>query len=478
MVVLRFVQEDDDSAAMIVEKLNQANLDDETPTGFHFTNCAFYEAIFVRAVMDLLRRASQKGLQLECLSIEECSGRIGEILHVASTLDMFGEIWLAGGSEITQTLTHYGFASISAAMKTNKRLTKLTLTEMEMPRQRAAALGAGLVTSNSQHFKELYMHDVAFADGAIKELASGLKRNSSLCTFKLHDCWLGDAKLAVLIGALESHPSLKELSLWGNQGQKHALVALGKVLASSKCQLEELDFSHQGANDNGHDGLTGRLGILAQGLRGNESLARLHLSRCKLRDEDIDDLGQLLATCKLQELYLENNSITLSGFVSLTQNIPKSLKQFRFYGNDFDQEEAACHTLTLFEEHPQLWEDGHHWQVSKLPIHQKIQHFKDLNRCGRILLLAHNGRPIPLSVWPLVLARANAWRFVSDKERAPNVIFHLLQGPALMQRRFDRDSSQTACVGAGTSERLTTSSKRGPAETIDKENAKKGKIRI
>jgi hypothetical protein len=87
---------------------------------------------------------------------------------------------------------------------------------------------------------------------------------------------------------------------------------------------------------------------------------------------------------------------------------------------------------------------------------------------------------MPLSVWPIVLARANtlldldSMKLVLDsKERAPNVIFHLLQGPALMQRRFDRYSSQTICIGPGASERLTKSSKRGPAQIIDQESAKK-----
>jgi hypothetical protein len=187
----------------------------------------------------------------------------------------------------------------------------------------------------------------------------------------------------------------------------------------------------------------------------------------------MDDLGQILATCKLEKLDLSDNEITHSGFVSLTQIIPKSLKALYISGNDFAKEEVACHTRTLFEEHPQLCHDGFAWNYSKSPIHKKIQHIKDLNRCGRILL-AHAGGTIPLSVWPIVLARANTLLSFS-KERTPNAIFHLLQGPALMQRRFDRESSQAACIGVGVSrERLTTSSKR-PAETIDKESAKKGR---
>jgi hypothetical protein len=172
---------------------------------------------------------------------------------------------------------------------------------------------------------------------------------------------------------------------------------------------------------------------------------------------------------------LSENNITHSGFVRLTQNIPRSLTRFDFSGNCFSKEEAACHILTLFEENPQLWRDGFYWEHSKSPIEQKIQHFKDLNRCGRILLLARDGA-IPLSVWSIVLARANTvLGHYRSAERTHNAIFHLLQGPALMQRRFDRDSSQATCIGAGASERLPISSKQGPAEMIDHESTKKGR---
>jgi hypothetical protein len=432
MVMLSF--DTQESAAMKVGKLNQANVDEST-TELRFYEYCFDEDIIVAGVIDLFYRAIRKGRQFDCLQIAKCTGRVDEIIQATASLDMFGEISVEGDSEdLSQHLSHRAFWSIGAAMISNKRLAKVALFDMEMTRQQAAALGAGLITSNSQHFKKFCMTRIAFADGAITELASGLKQNSSLCLLYVDRCSLGDAELAELLDAVESHPSLKKLSLWGNKGQKHALVALGKVLASSKCQLEDLDFSDQGFNDNGHNGLTGHLGILAQGLRCNEyPLTRLDLSFCKLIDNDMDHLGQILATCKLEQLNLGGNLITHSGFVSLTQNIPKSLKRFDISGNNFDEEDAACHSLTLFEEHPQLWEDGFNWKYPKSPIHQKVRHFKDLNRCGRTLLV--RGAAIPLSVWPIVLARANT--LLSDyPERTPNAIFHLLQGPALMHRRF------------------------------------------
>jgi hypothetical protein len=163
-------------------------------------------------------------------------------------------------------------------------------------------------------------------------------------------------------------------------------------------------------------------------------------------------------------LDLSDNGITLSGFVSLTQNIPQSLKSFDFNDNAFSKKEAACHALALFEEHPQLWEDGFDWDGSESPMHQKIQHFKDLNRCGRILLAGESA--IPLSVWPTVLARANTLL-------GQNAIFRLLQGPALMQRRFDREADDAPFARAG--KRATSFSKRLASAATGKANAETAK---
>jgi hypothetical protein len=215
--------------------------------------------------------------------------------------------------------------------------------------------------------------------------------------------------------------------------------------------------------------------MLAQALEGNSFLTKVNLSSNYLADEDIDHLGRILATCRLEKLDLSDNIITLSGFVCLTQNVPKCLKSFHLAENDFSKEEAACHILALFQEHPQLWHDGFDWEDSESPMHQKIQHFKDLNRCGRILLLARDGA-IPLSVWPIVLARANTLlKGFRSKERTPDAIFPLLQGPALMQRRFARDANDAPFAKAG--KRATRYSKRLASADTEKANAKTAKKR-
>jgi hypothetical protein len=185
MVELHFSSrnEDEKSSAVMEAELKQASVD-ETATGLQFSNYHFDEDIVVRAVIDLFHRAFQKVRQLQGLEIYKCSGRVDEILHLASALDMFKEISLGGDSNLSQ----HGFLSISLAMQFNKHLTKLCLSDMNVTRQQAAALDAGLITPKSQHFKELHLENVTFADGAITELESGLKKNSSLCTFNVDEC--------------------------------------------------------------------------------------------------------------------------------------------------------------------------------------------------------------------------------------------------------------------------------------------------
>jgi hypothetical protein len=154
MVVLSFVQKKrNESVAAKADKLNQAIVD-ETTTGLEFKNYLFNDQwyrfdswvdddIIVDAVINLFHRAFQKGLHFDCLRLAECRGRMDEILHAASSFDMFDKIWLDYNSD---DLADDGFWSISEAMKFNKRLIKLDLYDTVLTQQSAAASGAGLIS--------------------------------------------------------------------------------------------------------------------------------------------------------------------------------------------------------------------------------------------------------------------------------------------------------------------------------------------
>jgi hypothetical protein len=77
-----------------------------------------------------------------------------------------------------------------------------------------------------------------------------------------------------------------------------------------------------------------------------------------------------------------------------------------------------------------------------------IRHYLDWNRCGRVMTTDHENKALPLSIWPLVFARANKilqedrnkclqdWRWAQlDRreardipDRSPDVIYQLFHG--------------------------------------------------
>jgi hypothetical protein len=405
-----------------VGKLIRSKID-ETTTEIQFDGYCFDETLIVNAVIGLLKRAFQDNCPLIGLVIVSCSGRVYEILQKAISWD---------------------------------KLERIKIDRVEMTKQQAAALGAGLTTVIGQnHFKELLMSEVKFAEGAITKLASGLKRNKTLRKLTVSLCKVGDAELAQLVKALESHGSLEELSLSSNNGQQKTLAALGRMLGSSKCRLKELDFSSQGRDwEDGYqfEKLGGLLEILVDCfLKGDHclSLTRLDLSYNGLYEQDMEQLKLILelSTCKLERLNLVGNYIRNPGLAQLCNAIPKSMISFNVSGNHIYMQGEASNILRVFETHPRLLDDGLYWDSwDSTKMGRKIQYFKDLNACGRVLIANDGGHsPIPLSVWPIVLARANrkliggTWSQV--KERTLNVIFHLLEGPALIQRKFDTGTS-------------------------------------
>jgi hypothetical protein len=61
----------------------------------------------------------------------------------------------------------------------------------------------------------------------------------------------------------------------------------------------------------------------------------------------------------------------------------------------------------------------------------EAEHLLDINECGRVLLT--DEAPVALSVWPIVLARANK-RLQEYPSRNANVLYSLLHGPVFASR--------------------------------------------
>jgi hypothetical protein len=396
-----------------------------------FASVYFTDAI-INATIDLLRHSAKEERLWNELEFQGCSGPVHDIIQTATNLEMFSSIIvrMADYEMRDDNATHFLLtcSALSSAMTYNSRLLMINVDIVEgMSREQFAALCDGLQTAGAQ-FEELILKRIVFTDHEVfSELAAALPHNSSLKTLHLIGCDLRDSQIVQLVEALVLHPSIRELSLGHNACGSQGMEALGQLLTNSKLQV--LSLNHQ------HEGLASKLQILEGGLRENKFLERLYLSGNDLVDADLVPFAKSLSTCqRLEKLDLSHNKIMGSGLEIFASCIPKSLRRLSLYSNRFN-EDGWFHLLRILQENPQLRQVDCHSDSNASKTQLDINHFRDFNRSGRILL--SNGNVVPLSLWPVVLARANNL-FGQDshaRQRRANVIFHLLQGPALMQRR-------------------------------------------
>ena len=237
------------------------------------------------------------------------------------------------------------------------------------------------------------------------------------------------------------------------------------------------------------------------GLRGNQYLRRLNLSNNHLVDNDLGQLGQIVWTCaQLECLEVENNDFTVNGleqFASCT--IPSSLKTLRIQGNHrllLSSSSSATSSggggggsgggstgpdvlVKILQIHIRLETIDRDPFWTNSTQRQLIQHWMDVNRAGRRALLTANHNDdhqhststsssssssssttsIPNSLWPIILERANRI-FHRWENRQANVIFHLLQGPVLLERHKDDDYNEDGVIRSNKVTRNNNITKR------------------
>ena len=420
-----------------VERLEQEKKECAKGSYLSFIYVDFTDAI-IDATIDLLRHSAKQERLWKELEFQCCSGPMHDIIQEATKLDMFSSIIVSmAGYEMMRDDNAMHFlltcSALSSAIKYNSRLLMINLDCVnDMSRKQFAALCDGLQTAG-ETFEELILKRIAFTDHEV-----ALQLNSSLRTLHVIGCDLRDSQIVQLVESLGLHPSIRELSIGHNCCDSQGLEALGRLLTNSK--LQALSLNHQ------REGLASKVQILRGGLRENKFLERLYLSGNNLKDADLVQLAQSLSTCqRLEKLDLSNNKISGGGLEIFASHIPKSLKRLCLHSNSFGEEDGWCHLLRILQDNPQLLQVDCHSDSELDPLdsnrsktQQDIEHFRDFNRSGRLLLCNIN-YAAPLSLWPVVLARANNL-FEQDFRacrRGANVIYHLLQGPALMQRKVN-----------------------------------------
>jgi hypothetical protein len=211
------------------------------------------------------------------------------------------------------------------------------------------------------------------------------------------------------------------------------IIAISSLLKSDSKKLIKLDLSNQ--QELAIE--TFAVSFLASALPTNTSLKFLDLSSNRLNDGDVTSLAAALEeNSALEELRLVNCNVSDRSATTLANHLPfmRGLKSLWLYGNPFDME-GAKNLLEAVRVNANLGQllipRGRRKTMDE--IQRGIEYYLILNRGGRKLLQNVGTSP---GLWPRVLNRAGSvnWDYFITKSAQADIIYILLQGPALLER--------------------------------------------
>jgi Ran GTPase-activating protein (RanGAP) involved in mRNA processing and transport len=404
------------------------------------------------AVVKLLR-----GRRWERIFINtgDVTGQVDVILAaVALTLDNVQRLVLLSKND---RIDHQALFALGMGLTFNTSLKYLRL-RVRFFGQHAVALRKGL--SHNKTLEHLHLQQSTFSNDAVDAIAGALQANRSLKIIELDDCNLAPEQIVKFVEALENHPKLDHLNLNLNATSSIAMYSIASLLSSGSSTLSKLDLGRQQLGQNEKVDIK----VLSNALKLNTSLIELNLSSNGLDDEDVALIADaIVENSTLQRLTLNNNKITDVGIQSLADRLPemKGLKALWLLDNLFHPEgaRALVDATSINFELEQIY-IARSSNANGMMVYQKqIAYNLCLNMGGRKLLKANN---VPPSLWPLVLERAVKmirWgTFVNGRAAQADVIFYLLQGPAL----FERTTGVQASAISTTFEPINKTNKVGP----------------
>eukprot|EP00980_Cylindrotheca_fusiformis_P008139 scaffold1727_cov133-Cylindrotheca_fusiformis.AAC.42 len=264
-------------------------------------------------------------------------------------------------------------------------------------------------------------------------LCGGLQENKTLQGLNLSfiQCDVPDASLANIVSSLAHNPELQSLVLLSS-GQFGPLASLAlqdllvncsalKTLAIKGYEFFEFDTS-EGKLD---------ADALLQGISQCKSLRAVLVADALETDQLFAKFFCLLrtATTSIQKLHLWEFDIAEQDFETVTKN-PNRLSRPVVLGLGFSVMKRLTNSIVrLLAAHPELRLEhsgaviGDNEDRDQQNLERLFLHSCEMNWYGRYLL----DRPkFPLSMWPVVLEKANA---------KPSVIFDFLKGPAFVARQ-------------------------------------------
>lgn len=380
------------------------------------------------ALVDVLTRREWNGLHMA-----QCCGLIPELIEASSPLveklSILGD-FLRMDSSWCQSLSR-------GLQLPNTKLKKLML-RVQLSEDLSKALDESMGSSHCK-VEDLIVPISNSCASSVVLLSSALRQSKSLKALKLnrHDLvWtMNKYQVSTLMKSLEAHPSLKELSIQGSSCTEFGITAISTYVVNS---LQRLDLSNHRF---GGDRLYG-IQSLAQALCSPNTLRYLSVSGHHLSEVDVECLAGALSNehSRMEELHMNNCNLEDNSIMIFAERLPnmKLLKRLFLHDNPF----GNSVTKALVDGTSKNWE----LEQLVLPrragqgtedLHQQIDFHLALNRAGRKLLRTKD--QIPLSLWPRVLHRVGetlTGNYFSNSQSVhyADAIYHLLQGPALLQR--------------------------------------------
>jgi Ran GTPase-activating protein (RanGAP) involved in mRNA processing and transport len=383
----------------------------------------------------LLLELFQEDRKWKRLALQGCAGRISETCVVLLVTLGKVESFCLYQNEMEYEL----FASLGMILATNpKYLTTLDL-EAYFFDEGAEALAHGL--SKNITLEHLDLYDCRFGGHAAYILAKGLQGNRHLESLQLGLCNLGDDEVAAILEALQDHPRIQRIFLDCNHSGPSSSETMSLMLAGNRTpNLLQLSLKLQ------HDVEPGNVdwrepldfGMLAASLHLNSCLQHLCLSHNRLSLRDVSNLMAGVKESAIRILHLEVCGISDEGAQNISSNLNTGLVEIHLAGNVFSNESCEKYFLESIRVHTQL-EFLHVGEEYACQI--EIDYYARLNKGGRRIF--SNPSRVPLALWTLVLDRANRldWQVSDDTAGegfAEDVLFYMLQGPVLCERRWGR----------------------------------------
>ena len=261
--------------------------------------------------------------------------------------------------------------------------------------------------------------------GSALALADGLRVNRHLLRLTFFGCeFFDEPTTEQLLLSLQNHPTLSTLELQDNNC--FAMPALSSLVEAPTCPLKTLNLYYPAQSTRGVQVPRLDARSMSSALRANKSLKHLILASNALDDESAAWIAAALKVNEtLETLDLTGNVIGDEGIEALGAALPymKGIKELFLSNNDFGGRGAralaegmktnvVCENIVTF---------------NKFYACRQLEFYIHLNQAGRRIFRHENANSIPLSLWPVLLARTNQ-RFCTDwdKSETASAIYGLL----------------------------------------------------